>query len=576
MKIEHFRNIIASLKMIKSEDKNGVAFLILLSVVNSLIQTLGIISIMPFIAIISNPDLVESSSQIVLLKDLLGIESYHSLLIVFGDFTFFAITFSNIFYTIPYWINLRFFSYKEHHLTKELLNIFLSKQASAFYRTKNSQILKYILSDIDRVLVGTQVAVLDLISDLLTCLVIFILLLYIDIWVTVITTITLGISYTLIYVLLAKYISRYGKSFSLLESKIYASINHAIELFREIRVSGRQAYFVEKFSTPSELLAKQSVKYYLLSFLPVQLVEILAFGILIVVATYYSLSDESSLNAIATITIFAFATYRLVPLLKSIFSGVEDIMYNRTPLQELMSQYSNDETDTTQTIKSGVSKERLTFDNSISLNNISYRYAPNLPLILNDFNLEITKGRFTCISGKSGSGKSTILDIILGLISPSSGSLSLDRTPIKSANIRPWQNNIGYVPQNIQFVNGTVNQNIAFGVAESQIDSARVKVVAKLAKIDDMIENRLPDKYQSQLGDGGILLSGGEKQRIGIARSLYHDPQVLIFDESTNELDLETESEILASIKTLNDKTVVFVSHKPAVIELAYYHLEIS
>jgi len=460
-------------------------------------------------------------------------------------------------------------------LTQELLNIFLTKKASAFYSIKKSQILKYILSDIERVLIGTQVAVLDLISDILTCAVIFLLLLYIDVWVTLITTVSLSIAYSLIYVLLAKYISRYGESFSRLESKIYASINHAIELFREIRISGRKEYFVEKFSKPSELLAEQSVKYYVLSFLPVQFVEILAFGILISVATYYSLSDGSSLNAIATITIFAFATYRLVPLLKSIFNSLEDIMYNSPALKELISQYINKDSDSAQVSESTRLKDRLTFEKSFELNNVTYRYDAKLPLILKDFNLVIKKGQFTCISGKSGSGKSTILDIILGLITPSNGSLTFDNKPIKPENIRPWQNNIGYVPQNIQFVNGTVYQNIAFGVKQLDIDTDRVKAVAKLARINELIENQLPDKYFSLLGDGSILLSGGEKQRIGIARSLYHDPQILIFDESTNELDLETESEILASIKALNDKTVVFVSHKPAVVEFADHHVRI-
>ncbi len=575
MKLQHFRHVMESFRMIESDDKHSIPFLIILSIINSLIQTLGIVSIMPFIAIVSEPNLIESNRQILIIKDFLGIDTYDSLLVAFGAFTFFSLILSHFFDTFTYWVNLRFFNYKSHNLTQELLNIFLSKKASAFYNNKKSQILKFILSDIERVLIGTQVAVFDLISDLLTSVVVLILLLYLDVWVTLITAVLLSISYILIYVVLAKYINSYGESFSQLESKIYASINHAIELFREIRISGHKEYFVEKYSKPSELLTKQSIKYYVLSFLPVQFVEILAFGILISIATYYSLSDGSSFNTITSISIFAFATYRLVPLLKSIFNSIENILFNSTALQELISQFRNKYTDSTQVSENTRPEDRLEFEKSFGLDDVTYRYDHKLPLVLSDFSLVIKKGTFTCISGKSGSGKSTILDILLGLNTPTMGSLSVDNNPIKSENIRPWQNNIGYVPQNIQFVNGTVYQNIAFGIKQLNIDTARVKAVAKFARINELIENQLPDKYMSMLGDGGIILSGGEKQRIGIARSLYHDPQVLIFDESTNELDPETESDILASIKALNDKTVVFVSHKPAVVEIADRHVRI-
>jgi ATP-binding cassette subfamily C protein len=531
---------------------------------------------MPFIAIISEPSLVENNPQIILLKELLGANSYESLVLVFGTFTFTSLILSNFFATFNFWISLRFFSHKEHVLTRDLLDIFLSKKSSRFYKTKKSQILKYILSDVDRVIIGTQLALIALISNILISVVVFSLLLYLDVRITLIATALLGFAYILIYVVLAKKINAYGEEFALIESKIYAATNHAIDLFREIKVSGKKQYFIKQYSTSSKDMVDHSIKYHILTSLPTQFVELLAFGALILIATYYSVTDvENSVNTIASISIFAFATYRLVPILNSIFDGFEEILYNSVLLQELLHVYNNKEADPVQTGSIESSDSRLEIHESFELSNISYRYEPDFPRVLNDFSIEFAKDQLTCISGRSGSGKSTILDILLGLIRPAEGCLSVDGLPLKDDDIRCWQNNIGYVPQKVHFLDGTVTQNIAFGVASENIDPARVKHVAEIAAIDELIENQLPDKYDSLLGDGGITLSGGEKQRIGIARSLYHDPQVLVFDEATNELDNETEMQVLNNIKALNNKTIVFVTHKPAVMKASDRHIEI-
>lgn len=260
---KNFHQVIESFRILDSVDRTQVYFLLVLSIVNSLIQTLGIVSIMPFIAIISEPDLVESNQQIILLKEFLGVNSYDSLLLVFGAFTFCSLILSNFFSTFNFWLSLRFFSTKEYILTRDLLDIFLSKKTSAFYKTKKSQILKYILSDVERVITGTQIAIIELISNILICVVVFSLLLYLDVFITLTTTALLGIAYLLIYVVLAEKINVFGKEFARLESKIYAATNHAIDLFREIRISGHKPHFIEQYASPSKKLV---VKIFILKY----------------------------------------------------------------------------------------------------------------------------------------------------------------------------------------------------------------------------------------------------------------------------------------------------------------------
>ena len=320
-----------------------------------------------------------------------------------------------------------------------------------------------------------------------------------------------------------------------------------------------------------------SIRYYLLTFLPTQILEILAFGLLIVIATYFATYDSSnSMNVISIISIFAFATYRLVPLLNAIFDGIEQIIHNSTVLEELLNQFNNTDDDPAQTKSAITSGKRLELKHSFGLQNTTFRYDYELPLVLDEYSISIRKGQFVCLSGKSGAGKSTILDILLGLIIPDQGGLFVDEQKLQNDGIRHWQNNIGYVPQKILFLNGTVSENIAFGIRPENINHNQVIQAAKLAAIDELIENQLTDGYDTVLGDGGVILSGGEKQRIGIARSLYHNPQILIFDEATNELDQETELQILDSIKKLQNKTIIFVSHKQAVADAADEHIIIK
>lgn len=563
-------HIVGSFAILDSRDRLKVSLLLLLSVINSLVQTLGIVSIMPFIAILSEPSLIDTNRQILLLKQFLGITDYKSLLFFFGIFTFCSLILSHFFSTLTSWVNQLFFYHKEHSLTHKLLEIYLSKKSTAFYKVRKTQILKYILSDVDRVLIGTQLAVISLISNALICIVVFSFLLYLDVWVTVATTIMLTTSYLLIYGVLATRINEYGAEFASLESKIYAALNHAIDMFREIRISGHQKRFVEQYTEPSKEVVNHSIKYYLITFLPTQLLEVLAFGLLIIIATYFATMETAgSVNVISLISIFAFATYRLVPLLNSVFDSIEGIIYNSTVLEELLEQFDESDTDPVLLVESKDTDKRLELRKSFGLKQATFRYNDKQSLVLDNYSVSIKKNSFVCLSGKSGAGKSTILDILLGLITPEHGGLYVDGQRLEKESIRYWQNNIGYVPQKILFLNGSVAENIAFGIRPENIDHDRVRHAAKLAAIDELIEQQLADGYDTILGDGGVMLSGGEKQRIGIARSLYHDPQILIFDEATNALDKETETQIINSIKLLNDRTIVFVSHKQAVADAA-------
>jgi ABC-type multidrug transport system fused ATPase/permease subunit len=260
------------------------------------------------------------------------------------------------------------------------------------------------------------------------------------------------------------------------------------------------------------------------------------------------------------LAMFAFAAYRLVPALKDLFDGVAAIRYNMVALEPLWRDYSvPDEART------GESVEALVLRHALKLDNVSFRYPGSRQEVLSGVELTIPAGTSVCLVGATGAGKSTLVDVLLGLLPPSRGRVIVDGMAVTPDKLREWQRNIGYVPQVASLLDDTVANNIAFGIEPGDIDLGRLERAARIAEIHDFIVTELPDGYRTLVGERGANLSGGQRQRIGIARALYRDPAVLVLDEATNELDLVTEGRILASLRSLENRTLVFVSHKPSV-----------
>lgn len=561
-----------SFSVLNKKEKVGVSILLLVSVINSLIQTLGLISIMPFIALIADPSIAQNNSYILIIRDLLSIQSHQSLLMLFASITFLALLISNAVIVINYWASLDFFNRIGSKLSNQLLTKYLSKSLQSFNNNKISEISKKINSEVDRVIIGTQLSVMSLVSDIITLTIIFTLLLFINIWVSVITAIALLCAYFLVYNFLSNRINHLGKEFDIMETSVYTNLRQALDLFREIKISGKKSFFINKFSLPNDTLYKNSTRYHVIKFLPIQLVELLAFAVILSISTYISVIQPDTVNAITTISIFAFAAYRFIPILKSMFDELEEIVYASSALGTLLNEFASpiskdDISDT---------NESLVLLSDIHFEQLSFKYETSKTPVLNNIDFKITNNLFTCITGQSGIGKSTLLDLLLGLITAQSGAIHLDGIQLEKSNMRAWQNNIGYVPQHIQLIEGTIADNICFGVNKQKIDIERLKKVCQIAHIDELIEHQLKEGYETIIGNGGKSLSGGEKQRIGIARSLYHDPQILIFDEATNELDIQTEDQIITAISKLEDKTIIFVTHKPSIMKKADMTIDLS
>ena len=283
-------------------------------------------------------------------------------------------------------------------------------------------------------------------------------------------------------------------------------------------------------------------------------------GMIVISALAYYLASQNSgfLEAIPFLGALALGAQKTLPLMQQSWAAISTIRGNHGPLEDTIQLLE-------QSIGSEYNKKNissLTFENEILLKNISFRYATKLPYVIKDFSLSIKKGSRIGFIGKNGSGKSTIMDIIMGLLEPTRGSFLIDGEKVSKKIIKKWQRNVAHVPQSIFLSDASIEENIAFGISYEEIDHLRVLNVAKMAQIDELIQT-LPGKYKSLIGESGDLLSGGQRQRIGIARALYNNAEVIIFDEATSSLDSKTEASVISEIANLDKNiTVLIITHR--------------
>jgi ABC-type multidrug transport system fused ATPase/permease subunit len=283
-----------------------------------------------------------------------------------------------------------------------------------------------------------------------------------------------------------------------------------------------------------------------------------AFGGIIIVIIYYLVQTNNFINALPLISLYAFAGYRVLPALQKIYNSITLLRFMGPALDNLLQELKINQLK--MTLKKGGS---LPFKKSIRLKNIYYNYPNTKKLALKNINLEIFAHTTVGLVGTTGSGKTTIVDIILGLLDPQKGTLEIDGKIINNENKKSWQQTIGYVPQHIYLFDDTISSNIAFGINKENINQKSIERAAKVANLHEFIINDLPLGYKTIIGERGIRLSGGQRQRIGLARALYHNPKVLVLDEATSAMDNVTENSIMKEIyKLRKDTTIILIAHR--------------
>ena len=541
-------------------------FLLIMIIVMALIDMLGVASIMPFIALLTNPEIIETNAilKFAYLKgSFFGIENEQQFLIATGIFVFLLLISSISFKVLTTYFQSRFIEMTKHNISERLVGKYLH-QPYTWFLDRNSSILgKSILSEVGNVMGRGLTPMISLISNSLLTLLLFILLVLVEPMLTLIVILIVSIFYGLVYKFNQNLIKRIGEENFKSNELRFKVLLEAFGATKEIKLAGLENIFLNQFSNPSKIIAKNSSLINIISQIPKYTLEAISFGGMILIIIYFMISRGDITNVLPVIALYAFAGYRLMPAVQKIFVNITNLKVVGPSINSLYEDLKN-----LKRSENYGNKDFLKLEKEIKLKNISYNYPNSSRTVLKNINLNIPVHQTIGIVGETGSGKTTAVDIILGLIEAQEGSLEVDGKVIDKKNKRAWQNSIGYVPQQIFLADDTISSNIAFGKKNSEINQEDVERASKIANLHEFIDKELPLKYQTQIGEKGVRLSGGQRQRIGIARALYHRPELVVFDEATSSLDNLTEKKVMEAIyNTKNKITKILIAHRLSTVK---------
>jgi ABC-type bacteriocin/lantibiotic exporter with double-glycine peptidase domain len=423
---------------------------------------------------------------------------------------------------------------------------------------------KTILSEVGVVVAKGLKPMMNLITQGAVALTLMVMLTIINTKLALIIGFTFGAAYLIIYKLIRGFLTRIGQERLRANQLRFTSVIEAFGAFKELKISGLEKFFAKRFSEQAKIFANHQASAQIISQLPRYFLEAIAFGGILLVVLYYIKQSGTFTDVLPLIALYAFAGYRLMPALQLIYSN---FTYLRSVGPSLDAMY--DDLNSLDSFSSQHDQGILPLNKSITLNHISYHYPNSSKTALKDISLNIPAYTTVGLVGATGSGKTTTVDIILGLLEAQQGTLEVDGKVIDKHNLRAWQNSIGYVPQHIYLADNTVAANIAFGINPEDINQAAVERAAKIANLHEFVINELSLQYQTTLGERGIRLSGGQRQRIGIARALYHNPKILILDEATSALDNLTEKVVMEAVYKLSNKiTIILIAHRLSTVKL--------
>jgi ABC-type multidrug transport system fused ATPase/permease subunit len=374
--------------------------------------------------------------------------------------------------------------------------------------------------------------------------------------------VVLGGFYGVVHTLFQHRLSALGRMRWDANERRYRLVAEALGGLKEVRLFGRERWYAGEFSRESDTVARASGRSFLYGISPRYLLESLAFTLLVGVVLAVLLRDRPLSEILPLLGLYAVAGVRLMPALQIVYQYLTAIRTNTVAVYGLARLFEETGANRVAAEIPGESSSTLRLTGELLVDDIRFTYSGAERPVLSGVSLRIPARSCVGITGPSGSGKTTLMDVLLGLLEPDSGSLSVDGLPLDAGSRRAWHRNVGFVPQQIYLVDGTVAENIAFGIPRERVDAAAIERAARTASLHDFITG-LPEGYRTSVGERGIRLSGGQRQRLAIARALYHDPDVLFFDEATSALDAETENAIVESIQSLaHRKTIVIIAHR--------------
>lgn len=554
-----------TLDLLTARERRQAFLLVPVMILMALAEVAGVASVAPFLALMSDPELAHSNPLLAGLRTLLGVQGDREFLVVVGVGVLLVLVLSNVILAGGVWALSAFGSMRNHTISERLLAAYVHQPYEFFLAHNSATLANNILQEVNQVVSGIIVPGLQAVAKLIAAIAVLGLLIVIDPMLAALTGTLLGGTYLIIFLFTRHYLTRIGKERVRANHARHQTVNEALGGIKELKLLGRQSAMLDRFRGPSLSFARSQSRSRVIGAVPRYALEAVAFGSIIVIVLVQLTTGTQVNEVVPVLGLYAFAGYRLLPALQQVFTAGTQIRYSSGALDEVHRLFH-----AAVDVKSGSTEPApllpepspMPFEHSIVLDGVSFGYSSSDVPVLHNVSLSIDARSSVAFVGPTGAGKTTIVDILLGLLEPDSGEILVDGHPLTSQELPGWQRLIGYVPQQIFLTDDTITRNIALGVPNEEIDMGEVQRAARMAQIDGYIAG-LADGYDTVVGEQGLRLSGGQRQRLGIARALYHDPEILVLDEATSALDGSTEQAVFDAIKGLaGKKTVVMIAHR--------------
>lgn len=542
-----------------AKDKRKIALLLVAVVIGSFLELLGVTIFMPFINIISNPQTIQRTWYLKLFYDGLHFSSTKNFMIALSCAIIAVYLIKNIYLIVEKNCIYKFSYSTQMRLSTRLLETYM-KEPYTFHLNKNIASLQRTIQEDTGRFMQVILYFMELATELVVCLVLGIYLLFVSKSITIIVVSLLVVFVGTFLACTRRYSNQLGRDNQVYQGKIYQWMNQALGGIKEIKILERDSFFVDEYQKYYAKFARGLRLSRTISILPKYLVEAVAItGLLIAIIVKMTFGEADLIYYIPQLTVFAVAAFRLMPCVGRINEYATNMLY-AFPSVDLIYKDLVEIEDYVEKQDHEVA-EKWNLKNAIEVKDVTYYYPDTEEPVIDGASLTIQKGKTVAFIGTSGAGKTTMVDIILGLLVPQKGVVMADEINVHEKP-KTFHAQIGYIPQVIYLSDDTIRNNIAFGVKEAQIDEAAVQAAVEKAQLTEFI-NSLPHGLDTIVGDRGVRLSGGQRQRIGIARALYHDPEILVLDEATSALDNETESAVMEAIDHLQGlKTMIIIAHR--------------
>lgn len=545
--------------------KMKLGILMFITLIGSGLELIGIAAILPFVKVISNTRIIHDNRICKSIYTLFNMKNDKQFILFFSVGLILLYLFKNLFIIWMSNLQFRFTSHNQQRFSKIMMDCYM-RQPYLYHVTRNiSEINRNITGDV-YALFNTILAVIQFANEIVVCSMLLVYLFLLDKYITLGLFLMLGVFAIFFLKVMKKKVARYGIESRDLSVLFNKWIRQGFEGIKEIKIVNREQYYIDNMDYYGNKIAGVNIKMQTINAMPRPLFEAACISSLMIVVTAKIIHGADLQYFIPVLSAFAVAAFRMLPSAGRITTFITTITYNKAGVDNVykdlieVKRLQNARNDEVKNLES------VTFDDKIVVSNITFKYPNTTGPVLENVSLEIKKNSSVAFVGPSGAGKTTLADVILGLLAPQNGKIYCDGIDVYT-RLNGWHNLLGYIPQTIYLIDDTVRNNILFGIPEEDCDDSKIWKALEDAQLADFVKN-LDSGLDTMVGERGVRLSGGQRQRIGIARALYTDPKILVLDEATSSLDSETEKAVMESVDSLHGKrTMIIIAHRLTTIK---------